>query len=112
MDFWEQNREHSTEKWKELLHSYTCIDFKTMEEIKSSSHYVDIANLPGRYPTHCHQPQFWEEFGRTVASYGFLENAIGKAIFASSGQASCSEEEAPLDGNEPWKEPLLMHWAV
>ena len=27
-------------------------------------------------------PQFWEQLGRTVATYGFLEEVLGKAIFA------------------------------
>lgn len=38
--------------------------------------------LPLDYPTHRQPAIFWEELGRTVATFGFLEKALGGAIFA------------------------------
>lgn len=43
---------------------------------------IDPLNLPAKFPTQMHAPQFWEQLGRTVATYGFLERALGSAIFA------------------------------
>ena len=43
---------------------------------------IDRDSLPPRWPTHRHSPEFWEQLGRTVATYGFLEEVLGKAIFA------------------------------
>lgn len=45
---------------------------------------VDPDSLPARFPTHRHQGRFWESLGRAVGTFGFLEEALGKAIFALS----------------------------
>lgn len=56
------------------------------------AHRVDSANLPDQFPTHLHAPAFWEELGRAVATYGFLEEVLGKAIFALSGTATYTDD--------------------
>lgn len=43
---------------------------------------ADFKKLPANYPTHKHAGEFWEALGRTVATYGFLEETLGKAIFS------------------------------
>lgn len=43
---------------------------------------VDMSTLPVDFPTHRHSAAFWEHLGRTVATYGFLEEVLGKAIFS------------------------------
>ena len=43
---------------------------------------VDVASLPTDYPTHRHSSPFWEALGRNVATFGFLEETLSKAIFA------------------------------
>lgn len=43
---------------------------------------IDRDSLPLKWPTHRHSPEFWEQLGRTVATFGFLEEVLGKAIFA------------------------------
>ena len=43
---------------------------------------IDRANLPPMFPTHRHEPEFWEHLGRAIATFGFLEEVLGKAIFA------------------------------
>jgi hypothetical protein len=43
---------------------------------------VDCRTLPTNYPTHKHADKFWEALGRTVATFGFLEEMLGKAIFS------------------------------
>lgn len=43
---------------------------------------IDNRKLPESFPTHRHGDEFWEALGRTVATYGFLEETLGKAIFS------------------------------
>ena len=58
----------------------------------SNGHIVDVAGLPLEFPTHLHDPKMWEELGRTVATFGFLEEILSKAIFAFSATTEYSEE--------------------
>ena len=64
------------------------------------SYIVQREGLPADFPTHLHAPAFWEELGRTVATFGFLEETLGKAIFAFSGTREVDEEdvERELEG--------------
>ena len=45
------------------------------------------------FPTHRHEPEFWEYLGRTIASFGFLEEVLGKAIFASTATRRYKTDE-------------------
>lgn len=65
------------------------------------SHVIDKDRLPARFPTHRHEAVFWEELGRTVATFGFLEEVLGKAIFAFTGTKPYSEDEV-LKAYEAW----------
>jgi hypothetical protein len=71
------------------------------------SHIIKIDALPEMYPTHRHEPIFWERLGRVVATYGFLEEVLGKAIFAFIATKPYNEQEVQkaLDG---WL-PKLQH---
>lgn len=70
-----------------------------------TSYRVDSAALPSQFPTHRHAPEFWEELGRAVATYGFLEEVLGKAIFAFSGTTSYSDDAVAKE-LEKWKATL------
>ncbi len=54
---------------------------------------VDSGNLPPLFPTHRHAPRFWEQLGRAVATYGHLEEVLGKAIFALTATRRYDESE-------------------
>jgi hypothetical protein len=54
---------------------------------------IDTAALPPLFPTHRHDGSFWEALGRTVATFGFLEKVLGKAIFAFTGTRPIHEDE-------------------
>lgn len=58
------------------------------------SYIINVDALPKMYPTHQHEPVFWERLGRVVATYGFLEEVLGKAIFAFMATKPYSEQEA------------------
>lgn len=63
-----------------------------MDNKELCASFIDRGSLPPSYPTHRHPPQFWEHLGRTIATYGFLEEVLGKAIFAFTMTRSCSDE--------------------
>jgi hypothetical protein len=44
--------------------------------------------LPDGFPTQRHEAAFWESLGRAVATFGFLEEVLGKAIFAFTATRS------------------------
>lgn len=62
---------------------------------------VDIERLPAMYPTNRHDPKFWEMLGRTVATYGFLEETLGKAIFSFTATRHY-EEDVIAEAYEGW----------
>lgn len=55
--------------------------------------YIDRDALPALFPTHAHPSPFWEQLGRTVGAFGFLEEVLGKAIFAFTAIRNYSEDE-------------------
>lgn len=54
---------------------------------------INRAALPTEFPTQRHPAEFWEQLGRTVASFGFLEETLAKAIFALTATTHYSEAE-------------------
>jgi hypothetical protein len=54
---------------------------------------VDRDKLPPLFPTDRHSPEFWELLGRAIATYGFLEEVLGKAIFALTATRTYSPSE-------------------
>lgn len=70
---------------------------------------VDVRNLPTNFPTHKHTEKFWEALGRTVATFGFLEEVLGKAIFSftATRQISCSELQVEFEKWLPTLERAL-----
>lgn len=67
-----------------------------MPEVEANnSHVIAREKLPADYPTHAHSAQFWEELGRTVAVFGFLEEMLGKGIFALTGMKDFDPEAQP-----------------
>jgi hypothetical protein len=65
-----------------------------MAEVQESKGYrVDFDNMPNLFPTHLHPPSFWECLGRSVATFGLLEDALARAIFAITGTRNYPPEE-------------------
>ncbi|HVB16248.1 MAG TPA: hypothetical protein VNF04_06940, partial [Stellaceae bacterium] len=60
---------------------------------------IDKQRLPADFPTHRSAPEFWEALGRTVATFGFLEYTLARAIFAFTGTRRIppDEEEAAFE---------------
>ena len=55
--------------------------------------FVDIDGLPAQFPTHRVDAAFWESLGRAVATFGYLERILGRAIFALSATKPYKESE-------------------
>ena len=68
-------------------------------------HAVDQRGLPAHFPTHRHSAEFWEALGRTVATFGFLEEVLGKAIFSFTATRQYPEKELEAEF-EKWL-PIL-----
>jgi hypothetical protein len=64
------------------------------DEPKPKRFAVDHRNLPTLYPTHKHTAEFWEALGRTVATSGFLEEVLGKAVFSFTATRRIPEDKA------------------
>lgn len=54
---------------------------------------VNKSAILDKYPTHMHEAVFWESLGRAVATFGFLEEVLAKAIFLLTGTKHYSEQE-------------------
>jgi hypothetical protein len=54
---------------------------------------VAFDRWPSSFPTQAHAPALWEALGRAVATFGFLEETRGKAIFAYTGMRQIPEEQ-------------------
>ncbi|WP_394256226.1 hypothetical protein [Vibrio harveyi] len=65
---------------------------------------IKVEDLPEQFPTHNHSPLFWESLGRTIATYGFLEETLLKAIFALSVTKEIPENEELELAYEKWVE--------
>ena len=63
------------------------------DEQVNKSFVVDIDKLPAQFPTDRHPAEFWEALGRVVATFGFLEQTLGKAIFSFTATRQYPEEE-------------------
>lgn len=60
---------------------------------RPNQHIVDIGKLPAGFPTHRHPKEFWEALGRAIATFGFLEETLGKAIFSFTAMRSYPDDQ-------------------
>lgn len=59
------------------------------------------------FPTHHRDPLFWEELGRLIATFGFLEWVLGRAIYVLTATRTVDEVAAPL-ALEKWEQQLKV----
>jgi hypothetical protein len=78
-----------------------------MTDASNKNYTINQEGLPEKFPTHRHQAAFWESIGRAVATFGFLEEVLGKAIFALTATRSYDESEVE-SAYEKWL-PKLEH---
>ena len=63
------------------------------EQSQTRRSIVDVGSLPKQFPTERHDPKFWEYLGRTIATFGFLEEVLGKAIFSFTATRNFADDE-------------------
>ena len=63
-------------------------------------HVIDLNKLSKNDFTELHPSEFWEELGRTVATYGVLEETLAKASFVFSGTKVAPTENIELAVSE------------
>lgn len=68
---------------------------------EESKYYVNSKELPELFPTQFHEARFWEILGRTVGTFGFLEEILAKAIFAFTATKPYEEAEVQ-EAFEKW----------
>ena len=67
-----------------------------MDADRKSGYIVQRGALDEQYPTQRHSPEFLECLGRTIATFGFLENVLGKAIFAFTAKKPYQADEVTV----------------
>lgn len=72
----------------------------TMDDLKYS--VVAWELLPSQFPTHHLQGSFWESLGRAVATFGFLEDVLGKAIYAFTATRIYDDPQELQTAYEAW----------
>ena len=70
--------------------------------------FIDRDQLPEFFPTHRHSALFWEHLGRTIATFGCLEEVLGKAIFAFTMTRRYNNEEDAEAAYKTWLPQLLQ----
>ena len=63
---------------------------------------ISRTELTQRFPTDHLPSEFWESLGRVVATYGFLEQVLGKAIFAFTATREFSNQQDLDKAYEVW----------
>ena len=66
---------------------------------------IALEQMPPGFPTQAHAPAFWEALGRAAGTFGFLEETLGKAIFAWTAMTRITEK-APDTACAKWTSKL------
>jgi hypothetical protein len=67
-----------------------------LKQEKLTGHLINRSGLPASFPTHAHEPALWEALGRAVATFGFLQEMLLRAIFALTVTTPYVESEIEL----------------
>ena len=77
-----------------------------MSESDRTRYVVARERMDPRWPTHACPAEFWEELGRTIAKFGFLEDCLKRANLAiTATQKFKSVEEATI-AYQNWQQSL------
>ena len=62
--------------------------------------------VPRGWPTNRGTAAFWEELGRTIATFGMLEDVLARVFYVVSGQRQADPDEDPKIQMERWNKEL------
>jgi len=63
---------------------------------------VNRDSLSEEFPTNMHKPIFWESLGRVVATFGFLEETLSKAIFLFTATKEYDNDKEVQQAYDEW----------
>lgn len=75
------------------------------EQQQPSGQIIDLDRLVKDFPTQAMPGGFWEELGRTVATFGFLEETLLRAYFAITGLREIPEGDPHGEGRK-WRKEI------
>lgn len=67
---------------------------------------VDREQMDPRWPTHSCPKEFWEELGRTIAKFAFLEDCLKRASLAITATRKYESVEEATDAFRSWQRSL------
>ncbi len=67
---------------------------------------VDRTRLPKNWPTNAGSPEFWEELGRTVAAFTYLEDMLARAYFGLTGSREFADMDEARAAYPQWERNL------
>jgi len=67
--------------------------------------FIDRAELQPHFPTEFHSSAFWEALGRTIGSFGYLEEVLARALFVITGSRHVPGR-SPEDDFRVWLQAL------
>jgi len=68
--------------------------------------FIRFDSLPKYFPTNKHSAEFWQHLGRAIATFGFLEEVLGKAIFVFTATREYLTENDCKADYEKWHPKL------
>jgi hypothetical protein len=77
-----------------------------IDEKQRRSYLIDKDKLPDNFPTQKHAAEFWEQLGRAVATFGFLEDILARATFALTSTRRFSSNEECEAAFANWRKEL------
>ena len=69
---------------------------------------VDTTRMDSRWPTHACPAEFWEELGRTIAAFGFLEDSLQRANLAITATRKYRSVHEAEEAFKTWERELEL----
>ena len=77
-----------------------------MSESDRTRYVVARERMDPRWPTHACPAEFWEELGRTIAKFGFLEDCLKRANLAITATQKFKSVEEATEAFRKWQRSL------
>lgn len=77
-----------------------------MSRSGDTGHVIDRKLTPRNWPTHACPSTFWEELGRTIATFGFLEDCLKRANLSITAVRRYNSVEDAEEAFETWERDL------
>lgn len=79
-----------------------------MSKTKGGGRAVDTKRMDSHWPTHRCPAEFWEELGRTVAAFGFLEDSLQRANLAVTATREYGSVQEAEEAFKTWERELEL----